>query len=153
LDNELNAMVSFLENDQDCRRQRIVAAFNPYEKPPLEDNCCDVCQVEKGLGHPWLEETIPVHYRGELRSAEMEIFTTLSENMQTQDALIQHLKIRIQGNHLAHEERIGSYLQGLKKMGLSALQKDIWTLSQKGMAYLEDNKIPSWNEVMTGGME
>ncbi len=50
----MDRFTNWLEDDSTCRRARLIHHFNREELLTPSACCCDVCQVEKTEGHPWL---------------------------------------------------------------------------------------------------
>jgi len=148
---ELDQMVAFLEDDTGCRRSRLVSALSPDETPPPADPCCDVCQVARGLGHPWLDQGSRLRFRSALQPVEAVLFSLLEDNDQPEKDFLNYALMRIQGSHLAHKDRLQSYLQGLQRHGLVWCHRGIWRLTALGQKCLESRDWPAWEEVVSHG--
>jgi len=144
---ELDEIIKFLEDDSTCRRKRIVQAFNPQETVSVNQACCDVCQVEAGLGHPWLDDRPPVRFLGNLVSAEANLARLLEENRQPEVELIKTARYVVMGSHLENAERIRAFLRRLQERGLSEQVDGVWRLTKSGENLLDQNRFPTWIEL------
>jgi RecQ family ATP-dependent DNA helicase len=148
---ELDRVVGFLTEDGSCRRVRLVASLNPGEVPPPTVPCCDVCQVEQGLGHPWPNGRTLPRPRRELRPLEAEVFSALDGNLEQEEAFVGRLLRAVAGSHLAHRDRLRAYLEQFRRLGFAAYASGVWCLSERGRQCLDTQSFPTWEEVHGGG--
>ena len=144
---ELDQVVYFLNEDTTCRRTRLVRFFNSCEQPLTTVPCCDVCQVELGLGHPWLNGRLLSRPRYDLQSLESLVFTELDGNQQQEELFAIRLLRAIKGSHLAHRDRILAYLEKLRQQGFANCVGRVWGLSKRGQQCLETRSFPTWEKL------
>jgi ATP-dependent DNA helicase RecQ len=148
---ELNRVVTFLEDDGSCRRVRLVNTLNPDEVPPPAAPCCDVCQVERGVGHPWPDDRALPRPRRELWPLEAEVFSALEGNLDPEETFTKRLLRAVEGSHLAHRDRLRAYLGRLCSLRFAACVDGVWCLTESGRQRLDDHSFPTWQEVHGGG--
>ena len=147
---ELDRVVSFLTNDASCRRIRLVQYLNSGEEPLAAIPCCDFCQVELGLGHPWLGDRLLSRPRYDLQPLEAMVFSELEGNLKQEEAFARKMLHAIKGSHLAHRNRLMAYLEQLRRLGLATCASGVWGLSKSGQQGLETRSFPTWQEVHGG---
>jgi hypothetical protein len=135
-----------LTNDNNCRRQRLVHAFSPEEELLPSPRCCNVCQVETGNGHPWLQEGFLPFPRKELRPVEAEILSTLEDNCLSEKHLLGRLLRVSEGSHLGHRDRLPRYLEFLREGGWAVCEQGMWKLTLSGQECLDRGIYPAWDE-------
>ena len=147
---ELDRVVSFLTNDDSCRRFRLVQSLNSGEEILPANPCCDFCQVKLGLGHPWLGDRLLPRPRYDLQTLEAVVFLELESNLKDEDAFTRKVIHAIKGSHLAHPKRLLAYLEQLRRLGLATYASGVWGLSKSGQQGLETRSFPTWQEVHGG---
>ena len=90
--------------------------------------------------------------RRELQPVEAEVFSELDGNLKQEEAFVKKPLRVVAGSHLAHRDRLGTYLEQLRRLGFAVCDRGVWSLTASGRHRLDSHSFPIWQEIHGGSL-